>query len=271
MAPAVAAPGTAGDVLLEDDAASKERRFLKWLQDNGACMDALEWPRDTPSGSRGVLTTRHVQSGESLLVIPEKLMMTPPQALQLGGGVGEAFAAHPRLMRGDNILAVYFMHECLRGKDSFYYPYLSTISEPSGLDQWPMEALSALQDGGKLMERYQMRRRQTRSLWERTFASLAETHPETFPPEDYTFELFYRAWQIVRARAFGRRLPWSALVPGADLLNHGNVQTKYELRDGLFRLFPSGANSYQAHSEALNSYGRRPNDNLLLDYGFCLL
>ena len=32
----------------------------------------------------------------------------------------------------------------------------------------------------------------------------------------------------IQARAFGRRLPWTALVPFADTLNHINVQTKYD-------------------------------------------
>lgn len=76
------------------------------------------------------------------------------------------------------------------------------------------------------------------------------------------------------ARAFGKRLPWTALVPFADCLNHGNLQTKYDYDvndNGLFRLFPSGSNSYSKGSEVFNSYGRRANDNLLLDYGFAML
>lgn len=76
------------------------------------------------------------------------------------------------------------------------------------------------------------------------------------------------------ARAFGKRLPWTSLVPFADCLNHSNLQTKYdydENNNGLFRLFPSGNNSYSRGSEVFNSYGRRANDNLLLDYGFSML
>lgn len=41
--------------------------------------------------------------------------------------------------------------------------------------------------------------------------------------------------------------------------------------NGTFRLFPSGTNRYARGAEVLNSYGRRPNDNLLLDYGFAML
>lgn len=41
--------------------------------------------------------------------------------------------------------------------------------------------------------------------------------------------------------------------------------------NGTFRLFPSGTNSYPRRAEVLNSYGRRANDNLLLEYGFAML
>lgn len=62
-------------------------------------------------------------------------------------------------------------------------------------------------------------------------------------------------------------------MPLADCLNHTNVATRYDFdvdRNGMFRLYPSGANSYAAGSEVFNSYGRRSNFQLLLDYGFAL-
>jgi Rubisco LSMT substrate-binding len=98
--------------------------------------------------------------------------------------------------------------------------------------------------------------------------------PEDFPLEKFSFENFKFSWFSIMARAFGKRLPWTALVPFADCLNHGNLQTKYDYDvndNGLFRLFPSGSNSYTKGSEVFNSYGRRANDNLLLDYGFAML
>lgn len=81
-------------------------------------------------------------------------------------------------------------------------------------------------------------------------------------------------------------MPWTALVPFADCLNHTNVQTKYDYdveANQTFRLFPTGHNlylllslhlvtfhRYRQGTEVFNSYGRRANDNLLLDYGFAL-
>lgn len=65
-----------------------------------------------------------------------------------------------------------------------------------------------------------------------------------------------------------------SVVPLADCLNHANVQTKYDYDingNQLFRLFPTGNNSYTLGKEVFNSYGRRNNDTLLLDYGFAML
>ena len=52
---------------------------------------------------------------------------------------------------------------------------------------------------------------------------------------------------VMKARAFGKLLPWTAMVPFADCLNHNNVQTKYDFNvnnNGLFRLYPSGHNRF---------------------------
>ena len=100
--------------------------------------------------------------------------------------------------------------------------------------------------------------------------------PGKTPAAWWSFEAFAFAWGTIQARAFGRWLPWTALVPFADLLNHQNVSTRYHFEpppcgEAVFRLFPTGGNRYAAGCEIFNSYGRRPNDNLLLEYGFAML
>jgi hypothetical protein len=60
------------------------------------------------------------------------------------------------------------------------------------------------------------------------------------------------------------------LVPLADALNHDNVQTKYSLENGIFKLWLSGPNGIGKGNEVFNSYGRHGNRHLLLHYGFCL-
>lgn len=111
-------------------------------------------------------------------------------------------------------------------------------------------------------------------MYDRCIKEINRRFPEQFPVEEFTFENFKFSWNTIQARAFGRRLPWTALVPFADCLNHTNVQTKYDYQvdqNGKFRLFPTGDNCYYKGGEVFNSYGRRHNENLLLDYGFAMM
>ena len=51
--------------------------------------------------------------------------------------------------------------------------------------------------------------------------------------DPYSFKNFAFAWQTIQARAFGRRLRYSALVPFCDGFNHANVAIKYRLEAGV--------------------------------------
>eukprot|EP00752_Nemacystus_decipiens_P001814 g1752.t1 len=163
---------------------------------------------------------------------------------------GHVHRLNIRLLDSDNGLAVFIMQEILKEDKSFYRPYLRVLPSPYNLRSWSGEDLLLLQDH-KLVRRVAARRRQLRALYHDTIEYLSNAYPELYSADRYTFELFDFAWSTLQARAFGKRLKSSALVPFADCLNHGNVQTK--------------------RAEVLNSYGRRANDNLLLDYGFAML
>ena len=100
------------------------------------------------------------------------------------------------------------------------------------------------------------------------FAQMAVDFPRLV--DGRSLDEYAWATMTVASRAFGRRLPFAALVPLADLLNHASVQTKYVLEDGVFRLFPTAKYRPKRGQEAFNSYGRIPNRELVLHYGFAL-
>lgn len=169
------------------------------------------------------------------------------------------------------------MHERRKKENSFYFSYLDILPELNNLSEWEDDELSLLQDE-KLVEKAGSTRRMLKISFAKSIAKLCDMYPVEFPHEEFNFENFLFSWYTIQARAFGRRLPWTALVPFADCLNHKNVQTKYDYkpideigRDKMFRLFLTGNNRYAKGTEAFNSYGRRPNDNLLLEYGFAML
>lgn len=265
-----------GDSKTQKKGATKSKQvenFLDWLSQNGARFEKIDWPSDeTASGIRGAVALETIATDEPMITIPKHLMISPPTALA-DPVMGHIFRDSVDILRGDLFLTVYLMYEKSKQKDSFYYPYLAILPVPDTICEWIDEELQMLHDE-RLMLKAIRRRNFIKSMYIRTFKQLNDRYPNTFPEELYPLESFLFCYYTITARAFGRRLPWTALVPFADCLNHANKQTKYDFdidNNGVFRLFPTGHNHYPIGGEVFNSYGRRSNDNLLMDYGFAML
>jgi len=253
-----------------------EIRFVKWLRDNGAKFPKIQWPaRTTVDGVRGTIALEDIETGEIMLEIPQKLMMCEP-VCKMSEKIGHVFR-DTSLFRfggvGSELVAVFLMHERLQGEKSFWYPFIKVLPDPTTICKWSRKQLNELQDPA-LCKAADDKWSHFRVQYIRLFSRLRSRFPDEFPEELYTESLFRWAILTVAARAFGRRLEWMALVPFADNLNHGNVATKYDFDvggNGVFRLFPTGTNSYLKGREVFNSYGRRDNAHLLLHYGFAML
>jgi len=251
-----------------------EDRFVKWLTDNGAKFPKIQWPaRNTVGGVRGTVALDDIATDEHMLEIPTALMLSPPRA-RASPEIGHVFEENPALFAGDDdrVLAAYMVFERLRGADSFWAPYFDVLPMPGSIADWSVDELKELQHPRLEMEA-RTRHPRMKLVFERVFDFLCTTYPTLFPRERVTFDLFRWAWGTIQARAFGRRLPWTALVPFADCLNHANVATKYDFDvggNGVFRLRPTAGNAYAKGAEVFNSYGRRDNRHLLLEYGFAI-
>jgi len=126
--------------------AERIANFKKWLLDNGAKFPKIDWPRsDTVSGIRGAIALDDITTNEYMLEIPIHLMMSPPQILQGDGELSRALHSSSELLVGDLLLTIYIMHECVKGKDSFYYPYLAILPIPLCTSEWSDEELHLLQ------------------------------------------------------------------------------------------------------------------------------
>ena len=248
------------------------RNFTDWLLLNGAKFDKVKWPStNILTNIRGATAITDINTNEYILEIPKKLMISPVHAYN--SEIGKYLAENKDVIRGDSVLALYLMYERIKGESSFYYPYLQILPSPGTIAEWTQNQLLQLQDDGIVL-RARRKKLQVFTLYTQCVIPLCEKYPEIFSLEDYSSKNFEFCWYSIQARAFGRRLPWSAMVPFADCLNHSNVQTKYDFdidSNDYFRLFPTGSNNYKAGTEVYNSYGRRHNENLLLDYGFAML
>jgi hypothetical protein len=302
---------------LSTTSSSHDASFLIWLKSNGASFPKIVFPSVHPTlGYRCTLTTEEIMPDEPMVAIPYKLMICAPNCLRTGTDplcVTLKSLWKNRSLVGDPLLCICICREVLLGPSSSFEPYISFLrnSEPPGtIQRWTAAEVAELQNEA-LATRIQTRINDEARMHSRALATISD-HAVSLSQDVsavlplLTLELFTWAWHNIQARAFGRRLPWSALVPMADCLNHANLPVRYRLDSidgggkvggavgsttdpldsednaallspvglpspgGTFTLYPSGNNRYPPNTEAFNSYGRRTNDNLMLDYGFCL-
>ena len=243
-----------------------EESFSAWLAEHGALYPKIEWPtRQTVGGVRGTTARADIASGErEMLQIPLKLMMAPPTT-EKSEAFGELMRAYDIVPRGSMLSLTVFLllEKILKGEASFWHPYIRMLPHPGTTLDWSAAELVELQDETVHSESQRLRA-QHAVKFHACFERLRERFPAIVgatKSESAALGFTAPAWEWcamnVQARCFGRRLPWLALVPFADSLNHANVATKYDFDvedNGCFRLFPVGSNSYAQGAEVFNSY-----------------
>jgi hypothetical protein len=212
------------------------------------------------------------QAGSVLVHVPEKLLISPPKAL--ASDIGDILSGCDGLFLSDDdlMLTLFLLWQRHLGAASFWAAYLRALPTPTSILNWTAEQLVQLQDA-QLVAKARSRESAMRNKHTRMLAALQEHFPQRLPPSALGYPAFRWAWMTVQARAFGRRLPWTALVPFADSLNHSNTPVKYDFNESgnsAFRLFSSGGPGIAAGAEVFNSYGRRSNQHLALEYGFVM-
>ena len=281
-----------------------EKNLLMWLSNNGALFPKLNWPASHHEfGYRCGIATETITSGEPICSIPYKLIICAPNCLRYVDPDDELQLAVQKLWKskqlsGDSLLCTCICIEVLKKEKSEFEPYITFLlknEEPGTLERWDEEELKHVQDSA-LVTFCEMRKKELRTRYHRVCSTVnkglgLDSDSGAKAEGLISFENFQWSWHIIQARAFGRRIPWSALVPLADCLNHSNRAVRYALDSvsdgscmshpsrgdmvdpdsGKFTIFPSGDNFYEKGGEIFNSYGRRKNDHLLLDYGFSLL
>lgn len=250
----------------------KVQLFYEWLVTNGCRFPKIKWPScDTNSGIRGAIATDDISENEVMLEIPINLMLSEPQIFK-DPLIGTIMKENETLLKGDLLLIVGIMHEFLKGSDSFYYPYFQIFPQSNSIIEWTDDELSELQDE-ILAAKSRQKELYLVKQYNYLLLKIFQKYPQCFIKNsdhnlnivngtsastknitsyddsitNYTYDVFKFAWHIVMSRAFGKRLPFSALVPFADCLNHNNVATKYDYNvdnNGVFRLYPTANNKY---------------------------
>ncbi len=273
--------------------------FLKWLQSSGATWPRIDFPATHPEyGYRCAIARQDIESLTPLVSVPYSCMICAPSCLRDPTDETSAILRDlwiSKSLQGDPLLCACISHQITIGPKSPFYPYLQFLlaSDPPGtISKWDDDHLNELQNPA-LKASASLRVKDELSMYNRV-KKIIDDHDstrETSPFSGVSEAVFNFSWHLIQSRAFGRRLPWTALVPLADCFNHANLPVRYALSnlpghgkvggangytldpplESTFSLYPSGNNSYKLGAEVFNSYGRRNNDHLLLDYGFSIL
>eukprot|EP01138_Halocafeteria_seosinensis_P001389 gb/GECG01001425.1/.p1 GENE.gb/GECG01001425.1/~~gb/GECG01001425.1/.p1 ORF type:complete len:450 (+),score=44.15 gb/GECG01001425.1/:1-1350(+) len=249
-----------------------ERAFLDWFHAHGGRHPKIQYPsRETINGVRGAVAVEDIESEEVMITVPRKLMISSEDC-NACPYLNPVFEGLPEIFQDEDMkLAFFLVNEKLKGHQSFWAAYLSMLPRPLTICEWSSEELEQLQDT-QLVDRSHRRAVTLRNTFNNAKIAIEAKFPEHLNWSHFSLPNFLWAWRTIQARAFGRFLPWTALVPFADCLNHANVPVKYSYDSNCnFLMRPTKSNRYPKGQEVYNSYGRRDNKHLLLEYGFCLL
>ncbi|GES61755.1 SET domain protein [Aspergillus terreus] len=184
---------------------------------------------------------------------------------------------------GPDETAIFFIiGQYLRGSEGFWYPYICTLPQPGDLTTPLYYEGADLRwlEGTSLAPAREQKESLLKEKYQSTFEELRNSG--FGDAEKYTWELYLWASTIFVSRAFSAKvlagviphaeLPEenvSVLLPFIDVLNHrplAKVEWRAGERDVLFVVLEHVA----AGEEVANNYGPRNNEQLMMNYGFCL-
>ncbi|CAM6109617.1 unnamed protein product [Calypogeia fissa] len=221
----------------------------------------------------GLVAQREVRKGEDLLQVPRGSWICLETVKQSAIG---------RFLEGQRpwvALALFLITERVN-PSSKWLPYISSL--PQILNStlfWSDEELMELQ-GTQLLGSTLSFKEYVENEFQKVQKEVIAPNGSVFDGKIFTFEAFLWAFGILRSRTFapltGDDL---ALVPLADLVNHGDVPDSnipgWELRKGTGffgskdLLIVRAVSNFQAGEEILMEYGdNKGNGQLALDYGF---
>ncbi|KAA8648736.1 SET domain protein [Aspergillus tanneri] len=233
-----------------------------------------------------------IAAGTHVLRTPLATTMSYFNAIGYAGN-GDAsvrFSAHglnfpPAFMEavGPEETSTFFLiGQFLRGDEGFWFPYIRALPQPGQLTTplyYEGDDLVWL-EGTSLLSA----RDQRINLWRTKYESaLGELRKSGFEgAEKYTWDLYIWASTIFTSRAFSAKVlagvipddevpegSISVLLPVIDVSNHRPL-TKVEWQAGEDDVAYLVLRDVAAGDEIANNYGPRNNEQLMMNYGFCL-
>ena len=129
------------------------REFKQWLDDNGVINPSVEYPVCFGKSGQlvGMGALRDIPPMTAFLYIPQELLINRDNIRIRSPHIEKLFIDHPEVFI-EHIdaeylqLILFIMHEQMKGKDSFFYPYLQIVNRSDLPFLWEEGEIKEFQD-----------------------------------------------------------------------------------------------------------------------------
>ncbi|VUC24848.1 unnamed protein product [Clonostachys rosea] len=268
--------------------------LVQWASSHGAVLNNhVEVHNDPVTGFSFRVKDGHVlPAWETVVSLPTSLSLSYLNAVSQGCFHPELVSKTPPHVVG----RLFLVKEYLRGKDSFWWPYIQALPQPDDKASWALAPFwpkdeAELLEGTNVEVGLEKIRRDVKREYEDITNLLRLYHAEK--EGDFvraaTAQLYQWAYCIFSSRSFRPSLvlspaaietlpegvkmdDFSVLLPLFDIGNHDmTVEARWELREGDKNACElKVGKEYPAGQQVFNNYSMKTNAELLLGYGFMI-
>lgn len=163
----------------------KYRQFLDWCFENGVKWTGVDFPAYFGNNGelRGIVTTRNIEPYEVILAVPNKLLITTLKARE-DKYLSRILEAHREVFYDDdngeyNTLIAYLIKERLKGKESFFYPFLAMIEDAETAVVWDKETIDFIEEPSLKQEALDAQH-EFKEEW-KVMKDILDKYPNMFP------------------------------------------------------------------------------------------
>ncbi|KAJ1950437.1 hypothetical protein EC988_004387, partial [Linderina pennispora] len=243
------------------------KALFDWVTEHGGSASKVRIEA-VPGVGNGVVAKQALTAGEAYIHIPPELIITDK--------VCRSILPADSKLEGRPLMCAFLVHERLVNKQSFWKPYIDVLPKefhtPLFFSDDELQFLDGTPAGssvGEMREKYMKE-------YEQALEAVEET---VLPRSVFTFNMYLWAVTVCTSRSFtddlvkdhedARSARNAILLPLMDMVNH-YPQSKVTWRHGTSGISLVTEAGLAVGSQALNNYGPKSNEELMLGYGFCI-
>ena len=221
-------PSEPGEI---QDRDSATLALFQWGEFMGIKLNSkIVYPVKFSPGYIGVQTSDTIYPGETILSAPNSAMFSTKyinhQQLEKVYDANPSVYSLPDRSHEDNRMLTFFLWELSKGNCSIWQPYFQFLTKDvETIVDWNTDELKQLQDSD--LEYMANWKKKKDFLNYKNIQKILGNYSDLFCEEDIEIHKIHWVWKLICTRSYTGHIPYSTLIPIADLFNHSNVSTNY--------------------------------------------